>query len=359
MECIYLNPILETDSNNDSSLYEKVQKKGLNTGNMVFVDAIKKQIKYKREDWLNNESLNELDIENIGIISCANMINVNDSFLDTRERAICDLKFPVTLVGIGAQSTAELDTPQKLMTAMPKERIVALHRICDKVVSIGVRGEFTAECLEVVGIKNYRVIGCPSLYNYEKDFRKIKLPNADKCVFNTATGIKREHKVIQIGMQKSMKWIMQTMAEMPRTVYENCELTEELVQRKFPGYFGDIISLKNYMKNNAIMFFTMSEWYSYMEEEAFTFSFGGRFHGNVVALRSGIPALWIIHDSRTRELTELFHLPSIEFPELDKINCVEDLLEYCSYDKFYKTYPIMFNEYIKFLEENRIDHIWK
>lgn len=359
MKCIYLNPILEAGMHRDVSLRQKVYYTGYNTGNMVFVDAIKQQIVYEKEERLSNSSSKELSENNIGVLSCANMINVNDPILESYVDIICSYRFPVTLVGLGAQGTKELNTPKKLMEAMPKERISALKRICERVISIGVRGEFTAGCLDVVGIKNYRVIGCPSLYKYERNYKKIKQPNVDKCIFNTATRMDYEYKVLEFGIQKHMKWIMQSMTDMPRTVYENCELTEELVQRNFPGYRENIISLEKYMRKNAIMFFTMQEWYSYMKEEAFTFSFGGRFHGNVVAIRSGIPALWIVHDSRTRELTELFHLPSIESSEIDKIKRVEDLLEYSSYSKFYQTYPKMFDEYIGFLNENQIDHIWK
>lgn len=35
-----------------------------------------------------------------------------------------------------------------------------------KVASIGVRGEFTAECLSLLGVHNIRIIGCPSFYKY-------------------------------------------------------------------------------------------------------------------------------------------------------------------------------------------------
>lgn len=31
--------------------------------------------------------------------------------------------------------------------------------------TIGVRGAFTAECLDLMGIHNYRIIGCPSMFS--------------------------------------------------------------------------------------------------------------------------------------------------------------------------------------------------
>ncbi len=359
MKCIYLNPILEAGLHQDVSFQKKVSYTGNNTGNMVFVDAIKQQLIYEKEVRLGDPILNEIGEDYIGVLSCANMINISDPILEAYVDPICDLKFSITLAGLGAQGTKELNTPHKLMEAMPKERIRALLRLCERVVSIGIRGEFTAECLELVGIRNYHIIGCPSLYQYEENFRELKQPHTDKCVFYTATKLAYEHKILEFAIRNNMKWILQSMTDMPLTVYENRSITDEVVQRNFPGYHGDIGLLEKYMRKNAVMFFRMKEWYEYLEKEDFTFSFGGRFHGNVAAMRSGIPALWIVHDSRTKELTQIFDLPSIDYLKLSKIKCVEELIDYCSYEKFYKKYPRMFHEYNQFLKENGIDSVWK
>ncbi len=358
MECIYLNPIYRAGINDNFIITDRIENVGFNTGNLVFVNAIKQQIKFKKEYLPGDITLTELAQDNVGALSCANFINLDTTYLVNLWKIISRQKFPVTLVGLGAQSTPKLNTPKKLMSFIPQEGINALHNICDRVVSIGVRGEFTAACLELIGIKNYRVIGCPSLYLNEKQIKNIKQPKGEKCVFNIITGNQNERKVLELGIDYNMNWIMQCMIEMPKTVYEDRTLTQELVQRRFPGYGGDVAILEEFMRSNAKMFFDMQDWYSYMEEEGFTFSFGARFHGNVVAYRSGIPALWIVHDSRTKELTDLFQLPAIDFSTLGKIKHLEELLEYCSYDEYYKRYPYMLNEYIKFLDENHIDHIW-
>ncbi len=358
MKSVFFNPIANIDGDNHLSVYEKIYRSGLNTGNRVFTDAINQQIQFKMEGWFQSEEILELDENNIGVLACANMLNIKDQFLDAIWERIAELRFPVTLVGLGAQSTEELDTPKKLMSAMPKERIQALSGICNQTETIGIRGEFTAECLEIVGIKNYRVIGCPSLYKYENQYELLRSPNVTKCLYHMAGNVEGEHKLLRFGMENNLIWIMQSMVEMPRTVFENCHLTKEAVLKRFPGYEDSIEALENYMRQKARMFFSMKEWYTFLKQENFTFSFGGRFHGNVAALRCGIPALWITHDSRTKELTNLFHLPSIDVSQLQSINSLEDFMPYCSYDDFYKTYPGMFREYKSFLEENSIDHKW-
>ena len=53
----------------------------------------------------------------------------------------------------------------------------------ERAVSLGVRGEFTAECLEVMGIKNYRIIGCPSFYKHMGGILpEFKNPTSEKSV---------------------------------------------------------------------------------------------------------------------------------------------------------------------------------
>lgn len=93
-----------------------------------------------------------------------------------------------------------------------------------------------------------------------------------------------------------------------------------------------------------------------MQEEDFTFSFGSRFHGNMSALRNGIPALWVTHDSRTSELVQTLKLPHITLSEFNEINNMKKLVEYCDYTEFYKAYKGLSAEYVKFLDENNLNH---
>lgn len=68
-------------------------------------------------------------------------------------------------------------------------------------------------------------------------------------------------------------------------------------------------------------------------QENISFAFGTRFHGNMVAMHNGIPALWVTHDSRTKELTDFLHLPSIPLKIINNTKYVEELFKYCNYDE--------------------------
>jgi hypothetical protein len=229
--------------------------------------------------------------------------------------------------------------------------------LSERAASLGVRGEFTAQCLEEMGIHNYRIIGCPSAFKYmDGIYKKVKKANTENVMFTVTAGSNYERKILELGMSVNAKWIMQMLTEMPEVALEGKIPDEKWMQIRFPGIKLTPEQLKEYMEQNAKMFFRINDWQDYYAKENFTFAFGSRFHGNMSALRSGIPALWITHDSRTSELVNTLHLPHIDIKTLNNINRVEELIDLCDYEDFYKNYESLTKEYIKFLDENNLNH---
>jgi hypothetical protein len=62
------------------------------------------------------------------------------------------------------------------------------------------------------------------------------------------------------------------------------------------------------MGTDRIQFFrNMPEWRNFLMENGFSFSFGSRIHGNLMAILAGIPTVVCACDSRTREMAEFRH----------------------------------------------------
>ena len=64
-----------------------------------------------------------------------------------------------------------------------------------------------------------------------------------------------------------------------------------------------------YLTNRLRIFFTVPEWLG--STATMTASIGSRFHGNIAAILSGVPALFLVHDMRTLELCEYFRVPHV------------------------------------------------
>lgn len=353
---IFFNQIFLAGDRAEYSSDEKIRYAGLNTGNIVYVEALKKQLLYDKELWFD-DNIVEDKLNYIGIIPCANMIGIHDICTEKWAEFIERWDIPTTLVGIGAQSTSDLNTPKKLVSALPKNKIRALRKISERVTSIGIRGDFTAECLEIMGIVNYKIIGCPSLYSGLTDhYKEMNMPSTDKCVMNLLPYCELASKILNLGISNNCKWIMQEASEMPKTVLDNKPIEQKHINSKFPNSNISRRFLESYMRSNAKIFFDINKWSDYLIDEKFTFSFGSRFHGNAMSLLNGIPALWITHDSRTQELVDTFALPYITREKFYNIKGIKNLMEYCQYDNFYRKYEKMYKIYVEFLDENNIPH---
>lgn len=359
-ESIIINPIKSAETNLDADFADRMYRLGNNTGNMLFVEGMKGQLIYKDDLYPAPQEGDALDQVAMVMPSSNFIIRGRAPFIENVHAFMDSCKGPFTLAGLGAQSASKDDTPKKLVSELHPEKIKFFHALSERAVSIGVRGEFTAQCLEEMGIYNYRIIGCPSAYmNLDSDFKMNRQPSAERCVFNVTTKNAMESKIVDLGIRHNDQWIMQMMAEMPEIMLADKVMSEEEYVCAFPGISASKEQLTSFMKSNAHMFLTYQEWCDYIIQNHITFSYGSRFHGNMCSLRNGVPALWITHDSRTNELVRTLHLPSISYEQLETVKSVEELVEFCDYDDFNKNYKKMVQNYVQFLEENGLSHKFK
>lgn len=352
---VLINPIYSAkDCKN--SIEENMKKVGNNSGNLVFVNAIKEQLVISKEIWLNGEFE---EIQNpVAIMPAANFIIYgSDDFILQCQKFLDKTKCSVTLAGLGAQLLNDIDTPKKLMDLLSPAKIYFLKNLSERCTSIGIRGGITAECLELIGIKNYRIIGCPSFYKYlDGVYRKVKTPSLGTTQMTITPKDEKQTKILEMAYKLKSIWLMQMMTEMPKSAFENETISSVWVERRFPRLELSISDFSYYLKNKTRLFFSIEDWDKYLNYEQISFAYGSRFHGNMEALRMGIPALWITHDSRTFELVEHLHLPHISIEQFCNLKEPEKLLEFCDYSDLYNNYQKLCREYVQFLDENNITH---
>ena len=144
---------------------------------------------------------------------------------------------------------------------------------------------------------------------------------------------------MQLGAMLNAGWCMQTLAEYPEDLIANIELDP---------------AIKEWVKKKRNIFFNCKDWKEWLQKNHFTFCFGSRFHGNMMAFQNGIPTLWVNHDSRTKELLEFLHLPYVDSSCVTDADCVSDLIQKCNYHSFLEHYPELRRQYLLFLKENGV-----
>lgn len=351
MKYFLLNPVLKASGiAREDSTFCRLKKLGDNTGNMVFVNAIKEQIFFEKEDWLREDM--DFDDSYTYVLPCSNFLHFSNHWIEPLTDIIEKHPIKIVLVGLGTQAELNEGT-QNVVKRLSKKQKRFFQVIAERCTSIGVRGEFTAECLEKIGVKNNKVIGCPSAYKYlDEGFPIMTTPSFEKTIVTiTPSRNKLSSDILNIGMKKNSEWIMQTKDEIVSLYSNNRILKNIQMEIRFPKIQWE--DMVKYQSQKSKIFWNFEEWNEYIENGHYTFAFGTRFHGNMMALRNNVPTLWFIHDMRTWELVDTLKVPGIICK--NNLATETELLENCDYSEFYKNYLDNAKKYINFLAENDIE----
>lgn len=341
---------------------------GRNSGNLFIGEAVRSHLQrlFKDIEALDHFSFDDIRStpgESIRekydyiVMSASNMLNpgTNFSFITKFVEAA---KLPFVVVGLGAQAEAATDAVE-----LHPGTVRLFEMAAESSKGIGVRGAFTAEVLNQNGIKNTVVTGCPTAYlNTGKNF-SIEVPKSVHDIERCAVSYKRDRnkyeadellKPIQIEMmrvsiEKGFDYIAQAnFAE--SWIGFHKELDRQKVGN-IAKYFGlgglKRRKLESYALDHIHIYFKFAEWRARVEK--CDFAFGCRFHGNMMAMIAGVPAVWYVHDTRTQELCERLSLPTVDVKELAKDGfSLERVLEAADYSKFNATYQDRCDEFDEF-----------
>lgn len=313
----------------DATAAERCRLLGENTGNLAFWDSIErlfapKIVPYSAET-----------IGGCGRVVVTDLIWIRQGACYPHlEKLVDACPIPFIPVSVGLQS-GDFDPHFKL-----SPETVRLLKKMEERALLGVRGYYSADILERHGIRNTAVIGCPSMYRWKN--AALKISAADGCKkacanFRTFYGCLSapEKHFLRYCADRGMRFIEQTARKF---------LPEHAQDTAFYNYVA------GWLYREAAMPLGIREWFSALD--GCSFSMGGRFHGNVIALWKGIGALFLTVDSRTRELTDFFSLPSMSLSAFDP---ALELTAYCGladYTAFNSRYPALYRGFKEFALKN-------
>ena len=230
--------------------------------------------------------------------------------LEDHVRTWKGLKIPMYIIACGAQADS-YDALDELT-----ERIqTPARRFIDSVYATGgefaLRGYFTKAFFDRMGYHTAEVTGCPSLYQCGRDLR-IPEEKVPREAFRPVVNGRLE--LVEPLLQEDGDVPFIDQGDFLRFFYDPsfCEKHDlgvrdmvKLIERH--GAFT-----LRMMRADRIQFFkNMPEWRNFLMEKGFSFSFGSRIHGNIMAILAGIPAVICACDSRTREMAEFYEIPFV------------------------------------------------
>lgn len=269
-------------------------------------------------------------------------LRINDSYYkhDIYEDAIKffeKIKLPIVVFSLGSNSFGTKLNIKKLK----KSLIKFLQIISHKTESFGVRGEYTQEILEKIGIKNATVTGCPSYFETGPNRKVIKSYHKNKklliggFVSNRYVNDCESHLILQ-DEEKYIKLLMGSYIK--DSDLEGCH---------YKSHDKEIVNL--YLKKRIHFFVNMDQWKSFIKDKNFSFYIGTRVHGSIMAINSGIVPIVTNQDFRSKEMCDLFKIPNIDLGYEDDIF---EIYQNIDVNKINKEYNKLFNKFSEWIELN-------
>ena len=295
---------------------------GHNIGNLAFWYATQKLLDedFLLVGWHTKASDLKKDISAL-VIPAANFLN-STANLQNIANLIRDLDKPCLTIGLGAQSESEDHFPD-----ISDSVIDFLRQVSSRTEKIGIRGEYSVRLCKQHGIMNVDPLGCPSLLiskdknlgvKLEEKFRSFdgeKIAVHGACIKGDLRSVENELlRIVKLG--KGSRYFIQRPKEFIKAIFdEKMDDNEKKYFKKCTDFLGmnDANELVAFLKEYGVMPTSIPAWM--YDIQHYAGSINTRIHGTMVSMQSGVPAICIVHDVRTRELAKSMHIPYLETGE--------------------------------------------
>lgn len=367
MRILFLGAAIAPHDDKTLTAEQKFGYVGRNTGNLLIGQSIFDELVFSDFSYGVNFPPEEVNTKfDLIVIAAANFIFKNFDFGNMAD-FLEPTKLPILMVGLGAQAP---DDGSKIED-IPAGTRRLLSIVADRSKVIGVRGHYTAEVMNTFGHKNIRPVGCPSLYRALK--RDLRIKRVDsfasaRISFNGSRNVvqhshsptaalKLEAKLLALALTNSHNYVLQS--ELPELfIAAGEDMTPERTREitSILRHLGLHIAPEEYVqkvRENFKIFFDLGAWDEYIRN--FDISIGSRFHGNLIALTNGVPAVLFTHDSRTTEMAELMHIPHMPVDTAADAD-LEDVVGMADFAAFERRYRVLYDGFAEFLTENGVQH---
>lgn len=221
---------------------------------------------------------------------------------------------------------------------------------------IGVRGVFAAEILNKHGIKNVRIIGCPSVfYHMNPDFY-VEQPKKEinRINFNFNLNFHELCEPHKDFITRDSKIFMYFFNYYNQKKYHIDYTMQTQFFKEISGYnyFIKYEHIKDFLIKSGRYFFSVDDWIKALKKN--DFSIGTQIHGNIAAILAGVPALPICVDKRMIEMCKFHKIPYIDINNFDSNKPLEYYKELCDFSEFNKHYQENYNNFVDYCKKNNV-----
>ena len=345
-----------------------------NIGDAFVFDSSLKLLKFDRLDVLDIRDVDQKAVDRYNeefdfvFLRGSNYIHTEMDW-ENAEAVLPKLKIPVIAFGVGAQAPAK----GKLELSPRGRRIWQM--IAERSSSLGVRGTYTAEVLWDMGIKNVRIVGCPTAFRNNDPELRIDLPSLE-TVRQVGFTVRREvghsyspnvdlyvrrHRDVIKEMAKrfDLRLMAQGEVEEKKLLWGTPEQQAEAwAQLKGDPTWAPFFDEEIVRLWSERLFYSdvVADYETLVRQKDLVL--GYRLHGNLMALSNRTPSVYFSYDSRTVEFAETFQIPCYDVYS-DREFVLEEYWDQARFEKFNRAYYARYRDMRDFLDENGVAHRMK
>ena len=304
-------------------LQHYVDDVGQNTGNLMFTTAMQWMLEQSGEEVLIDHVLWEELPSRICsdgvthlVLNCSNWVRPSNEMLLKRVVDACKaVTCPIYFIGLGVNASlldyernefASLDS----LNPIVKELIQAVENSGG---AIGLRGYYSKAYFDSVRMSDCtRVTGCPSICQFGSLPRTIckPLPKPLRSVALNGQHLFDCMGDLQLNASE-VEFVCQDWSIAPLLFPEKMRKSDWRRMLEL-----NAANLQMFAEGRVRIYDSIDAWCRYLSDEV-DCVVGTRIHGGLVAVFSGVPALFLNWDSRLAELTDLYGLPSLNAEDWD------------------------------------------
>jgi hypothetical protein len=333
-----------------------------NTGNMVFDQAVPILLPYAQVlSTISYEDLSSFENVDFIILSLANVISAAPAevgllklhqLIKNLTQLYPDLRILVFSAGSQYYNFSASNT-------IHESRLPFLHLLSQKANYLGTRGYYSAEILSRFGIKNGYPLGDPGIMNMPQKIHKSKsrsdIAYGNPIATYTGDGGYRDKifEIIDWASRNNASFVLQDASDHADLHLLKASNLIEILTQSYLYYAWPRkeigVEAINFIENRNV-FMRMSEWSAYLKQASAVV--GMRIHATALALKNGTPALQLLFDSRTLELSEFHMVPSMPLKDFNSKIQLEEIIDATNFSAFYKRQTVLRKNMASFFEAN-------
>lgn len=342
---------------------------GSNAGNMLYLYSVCKSLEtagsFLAVDRYHGEGnrYTDEDIDYINSEYDAYIIPLADAFrsdfagkLRIYSKLFRRLTIPCIVAGVGLRAPYEPMLHKKF--PFDEEVKEFMNAVLEKSSVVGVRGAITGEYLRNLGYKeekDYKVIGCPSMYSFGKTLKQKELHLQKEARISVNFGVNtpvgaRAFLLKLCGEYENSQYVAQRTEELI-TLYTGLANLENPIP-----YYPSDFQHPLYREDKVRFFLSAESWFGNLGH--CNLSIGGRLHGNIAAVLGGTPAVFFAGDARMRELTDYHGFAAVEAGKIHMEDSLEDWIAKADFGECLRRQEANFRRYVDFLNRNGLTHVW-